>query len=161
MHAVPPTSILFVCLGNICRSPLAEGVLRHRAREAGVSDHFMLDSCGIGTWHLGSAPDRRSIDIAARHGVELSDLKARKLSLDDYYGFDLILAMDRSNLADIRAKQPRDGRAEIALYLDYCGLGSRLGFNEVPDPYYGGADGFEDVFQMISLASDILIQKHR
>ncbi|SNY90590.1 protein-tyrosine phosphatase [Cohaesibacter sp. ES.047] len=160
MHAVQPTSILFVCLGNICRSPLAEGVLRHKAAELGLQDRFVLDSCGIGKWHVGNPPDRRSIDIARHHGVDLSDLRVRQLGLDDFYGYDFILAMDRSNLADIRSAQPRDGRAEIALYLDYCGLGSRLGFNEVPDPYYGGANGFEDVFQMVSFASDILIQKH-
>ena len=156
-----PTSILFVCLGNVCRSPLAEGIMRHKVREAGMDDRFMLDSCGTGAWHVGNPPDHRSISVGEAHGVDLADLQARKIRLDDFYAFDLILAMDRSNLGDLRAMQPRDGTADVVLYLDYCGLGQQLGFNEVPDPYYGGVGGFEDVFKMVSQASDILLQKHR
>ena len=155
------TSILFVCLGNICRSPLAEGVMRHKVFDAGLVNDFVLDSCGTGAWHVGNPPDRRSIGVGARHGVDLSDLRARKVQVDDFHSFDLILAMDRSNLSDLRRLQPRDGRAKLALYLDYCGLGPSLGFDEVPDPYYGGADGFEDVFHMIDQASNVLLAKHR
>ena len=121
----------------------------------------MLDSCGTGAWHVGNPPDSRSVGVGAVHGVDLSDLRARKIGLDDFYAFDLVLAMDRSNLADLRSMQPRDGTAEVALYLDYCGLGPHLGFSEVPDPYYGGINGFEDVYEMIDQASDILLQKLR
>ncbi|PLW76496.1 low molecular weight protein-tyrosine-phosphatase [Cohaesibacter celericrescens] len=161
MKPVYPTSILFVCLGNICRSALAEGVMRHKVQQAGLDNRFLLDSCGTGAWHVGHPPDHRSIEVGRVHGVDLSDLSARKLCLDDFYAFDLILAMDRSNLADLRYLQPRDGTADLALYLDYCDLGPQLGFNEVPDPYYGGADGFEDIFQIIDRATDVLLQKYR
>ncbi|WP_316858295.1 low molecular weight protein-tyrosine-phosphatase [uncultured Cohaesibacter sp.] len=161
MIATRPTSVLFVCLGNICRSPLAEGVLRHKAEENGLAEQFLLDSAGIGAWHVGNPPDRRMVATAHSHGTDLSRLRARQIGLEDYYAFDLILALDRNNLADLRKSQPRDGTAELALYLDYCGLSQRLGFNEVPDPYYGGRDAFEDVYQMVDEASDILLQKLR
>ena len=154
-----PRSVLFVCLGNVCRSPLAEGILRHKVEEMGVSDRFMLDSCGTGAWHVGNPPDRRALATAAGHGVNMSDLRARTLDANDFYAFDYIFAMDRDNLRDLRARQPRDGTAELALYLDFCGIGTRLGNNDVPDPYYGGQDAFEDVFAMLDQASDILLQK--
>lgn len=152
-----PVSILFVCLGNICRSPLAEGIMRHHVAEAGLVSSFLLDSAGTGAWHVGNPPDRRSVGVGASHGVDLSDLRARKIHQDDFYSFDLILAMDRSNLADLRAMQPQDGHAEVELYLGYCGQG----YNEVPDPYYGGADGFEAVYQMIDRASATLLNRYR
>ncbi len=152
-----PASILFVCLGNICRSPLAEGVMRHKVEEAGLAHSFVLDSCGTGAWHVGNPADRRSIGVGASHGVDLSDLRARQVRQDDFYAFDLILAMDRSNLTDLRAMQPVDGTAEVELYLGYCGQG----YDDVPDPYYGGAGGFEEVFQMINRASDHLLASYR
>ena len=156
-----PASILFVCLGNICRSPLAEGVMRHKVREAGLEHAIGLDSCGTGPWHLGNAPDRRSIAIGASHGVRLDDLRARKVTGQDFHRFDLILAMDRGNLADLHDIQPDGSHAEVALYLDYCGLFDVLGFDEVPDPYYGGKDGFAAVYEMIDAASDVLMEKVR
>nr|WP_321455270.1 low molecular weight protein-tyrosine-phosphatase [uncultured Cohaesibacter sp.] len=156
-----PTSLLFVCLGNICRSPLAEGVLRQKVRENGLQDRFLLDSAGVGAWHVGNPPDARTVTVAKLHGADISDLRARQIKPEDFYAFDLILTMDRDNLCDIRAMQPRDGTAEVALYLEYCGLGQLTRSYEVPDPYYGGADAFEDVYYMIDQASDILLQKLR
>lgn len=151
-----PFSILFVCLGNICRSPLAEGVMRHKVRQAGQTDRFSLDSAGTGAWHVGNPADRRSVSVGAIHGVDLSDLRARQVSVEDFYRFDLILAMDVSNLSDLRSMQPGDGVAELALYRSYCDDGEQ----DVPDPYYGGDRGFEDVYQMINRASDVLLTKH-
>lgn len=157
----PIQSILFVCLGNICRSPLAEGVMRHKLKLSGLDHQVRLDSCGTGAWHVGNQPDRRSMQVAASHGVAMDDLRARKVRRQDFYSFDLILAMDHSNLDDLHAIQPADGQAEVALYLDYCELASDLGVDEVPDPYYGGADGFERVYDMIDRASDYLIERCR
>ncbi len=154
-------SILFVCLGNICRSPLAEGVMRHKLREAGLERQVRLDSCGTGPWHVGNPPDRRSVGVARQHGVEMDDLRARKVRRQDFYDFELILAMDQDNLADLIAIQPRDGTAELALYLDYCGVAADLGFDEVPDPYFGGDRGFEEVYRMIDRASDVLLARCR
>ncbi len=151
-----PFSILFVCLGNICRSPLAEGVMRHKVQQAGQTDRFSLDSAGTGAWHVGNPADRRSVSVGAIHGVDLSDLRARQVSVEDFYRFDLILAMDVSNLSDLRSMQPEDGVAELALYRSYCDDGEQ----DVPDPYYGGDRGFEDVYQMIDRASDVLLTKH-
>jgi protein-tyrosine phosphatase len=151
-----PFSSLFVCLGNICRSPLAEGVMRHKVRQAGQMDRFSLDSAGTGAWHVGNPADRRSVSVGAIHGVDLSDLRARQVSVEDFYRFDLILAMDVSNLSDLRSMQPGDGVAELALYRSYCDDGEQ----DVPDPYYGGDRGFEDVYQMINRASDVLLAKH-
>ncbi|WP_321448040.1 low molecular weight protein-tyrosine-phosphatase [uncultured Cohaesibacter sp.] len=156
-----PTSVLFVCLGNICRSPLAEGVFRQKIQEAGLGDQFLLDSAGLGAWHVGHPPDGRTISVARVHGTDISDLRARRIAVEDFYAFDLILAMDRDNLRDIRAMQPRDGTAEVALYLEYCGLEQMKRSYEVPDPYYGGADVFEDVYHLVDQASDILLQKLR
>ena len=155
-----PFSILFVCLGNICRSPLAEGVMRHKIGATGLESRFSLDSCGTGPWHVGNPPDRRSIAIARSHGIDLTDQRARKLRRNDFIDFDLILAMDRSNLSDLKAMRPDSSVSEVALYLDYCGLSDALGFDEVPDPYFGGSDGFEAAYQMISKASDILLSRH-
>ncbi len=151
-----PFSILFVCLGNICRSPLAEGVMRHKVRRAGLVDGFFLDSAGTGAWHIGNPADRRSISVGAVHGVDLSDLRARQVIVEDFHRFDLILAMDANNLSDLRAMQPQDGIAQLALYRSYCEDGEQ----DVPDPYYGGDRGFEDVYQMINRASDVLLAKH-
>ncbi|WP_246657526.1 low molecular weight protein-tyrosine-phosphatase [Cohaesibacter sp. CAU 1516] len=154
-------SILFVCLGNICRSPLAEGVMRHKLQLAGLGEQVRLDSCGTGPWHVGNPPDRRSVGIARQHGIAMDDLRARKVRRQDFYEFELILAMDRDNLADLQAIQPRDGIAELALYLDYCEVADDLGFDEVPDPYYGGDRGFGAVYAMIDRASNFLVARCR
>lgn len=148
----PQTAILFVCLGNICRSPLAEGVFRAVVAERGLSDCFVIDSAGTGAWHVGSAPDPRSIAVAARYGVAIEEQQARKVQLEDFDRFDLILGMDRSNVEDLqRLGGPK--AAKVHLFMEYA-LGSR---REVPDPYYGG--GFEAVYRMIREASETLVDR--
>jgi protein-tyrosine phosphatase len=134
------TSILFVCMGNICRSPLAEGVFSHLASEAGLSDRFHIDSAGTGSWHEGDEPDRRSIATARHHGIDISGQRARRIRKDDFADFDLIVAMDRNNVAALKALDPE--ARNIHLFGDLA-LGSG---EDIPDPYYGGADGFEAVY---------------
>ncbi len=149
--------VLFVCLGNICRSPTAEGVFRHFVKQAGLEKNIIIDSAGTADWHTGKAPDPRTIKAAAKRGYDLSKLKARQAVSEDFYRFDLILAMDESNLANLKAIQPADGKAELALYLPRFGLETR----EVPDPYYGGAEGFELVLDMLEQASQVLLDEIR
>lgn len=152
---MPSTSILFVCLGNICRSPLAEGVFGDVVRAGGLSHRFRVDSAGIGAWHVGSAPDPRSIAVAARHGVDISGQAARKIAPADFEAFDVILGMDRSNVDDLKQLAgPRHG-GKIGLYME-AALGAR---RDVPDPYFGGPDGFDDVYRMIREASGALAEK--
>jgi protein-tyrosine phosphatase len=140
-------SVLFVCLGNICRSPLAEGVFRHVLDQAKLSDRFRVDSAGTGSWHVGESPDHRAIRSAATHGVTLSG-HARQIQPEDFRRFDYIVAMDQSNLAHLEQYRESVG-GEAALYLlrefdPEGGPGA-----EVPDPYYGGPDGFEEVYEMV------------
>lgn len=146
-----PPAILFVCLGNICRSPLAEGAARHMAMQRGWKGH--IDSAGTGAWHVGNPPDSRSIAIAAEYGVDISEQKARQCSRDDFQLFDLIVAMDASNLRNLEklrgnAKNHND-RAKLALLLDF--VPGHQGA-DVPDPYYGGDDGFAYVWDLVNRA---------
>jgi protein-tyrosine phosphatase len=152
MDAKPKKSILFVCLGNICRSPLAEGVFAAVLEEKGLGDRFELDSAGTGGWHAGSAPDPRSIAIAASHGIDISGQKARKVADADFSRFDLILGMDCTNVQDLRRLAPASAQDRIHLFLEFADGRER----DVPDPYYGGADGFADVYRMIREASEAL-----
>lgn len=150
-----PVSILFVCLGNICRSPLAEGVFRAVVEARGEASRFRIDSAGTGGWHAGSAPDLRSIAIAACHGVDISGQQARKVRPQDFAEFDLILGMDRSNVDDLRRVAPMEVQPRIHLFLDFA-AGQII---DVPDPYYGGPEGFADVYRMIREASEALAGK--
>lgn len=145
--------VLFVCLGNICRSPTAEGVFRHKLRAAGLEDRVQVDSAGTGGWHVGKAPDSRTRQAALRRGYDLSAQRARQVEVDDFQRFDLILAMDQSNLRNLKALRPADARADLDLYLRRF----ELALDEVPDPYYGGEDGFEQVLDLIEQASDALL----
>lgn len=140
--------ILMVCLGNICRSPTAEGVLRHKLRQAGLDQRVEIDSAGTGSWHLGSPPDERSQRHALRRGYDLAALRARCVSEADFERFDYILAMDGNNLADLQQLQPAGSRAEVRLFADI----------EVPDPYSGGPAGFEQVLDLTEAASDAWVQ---
>ncbi|MBA4748479.1 MAG: low molecular weight phosphotyrosine protein phosphatase [Sphingopyxis sp.] len=149
-------SVLFLCLGNICRSPLAEGAAR--AAFAGADLRIELDSAGTGDWHLGRAPDRRAQAIAKAHGVDISGLAARQLSREDYARFDLILAADRENLADLKAMAPDNGRAKLALMLDM--VPGREG-EAVADPYYGDADGFARCWADVSAVAAALVAAQR
>ena len=152
MSAKAQISVLFVCLGNICRSPLAEGVFRRRWRRAASATGSPSNSAGTGAWHVGSAPDPRSIAIATQHWIDISRQKARKIVPSDFERFDLILGMDLSNCEELLAIAPQDARDRIHLFMDYAGMGKV----EVPDPYYGGADGFLTVYRMIRDASEAL-----
>ncbi|MEM9421465.1 MAG: low molecular weight protein-tyrosine-phosphatase [Pseudomonadota bacterium] len=142
-------SILFVCLGNICRSPAAEGVFAKRAMAARLP--ILVDSAGTGAWHAGNPPDARMIAEAGRRGYDLTSLRARQVDIGDFYVYDHILAMDKSNYADLRDLQPSDGKAKLSMMLDF-GAGG-----EVPDPYYGHQDGFAHVLDLLEEASDGLI----
>ena len=146
-------AILFVCLGNICRSPMAEGAVRHAADRAGVTG-LHLDSAGTGSWHVGDPPDPRARETAARNGVDISTQRARQATADDFHRFDLIAAMDRSNLAALERLRPQHAHARLCLFLDYAG-GS--GLADVPDPYYGAEGGFDHVWSLVTHAADGLV----
>ena len=137
--------ILFVCLGNICRSPTAEGVVRHLSAHAQPPRHWQLDSAGTADYHLGAAPDPRTQRAALKRGVDLSGLRARQVVAEDFQRFDLILAMDRSNLDDLNSIRPRAATATTRLFLDFA---PACGLVDVPDPYFGGKAGFETVLNL-------------
>tara|TARA_B100000925_G_scaffold164478_1_gene123729 strand:- start:1046 stop:1513 length:468 start_codon:yes stop_codon:yes gene_type:complete len=148
-------SFLMVCLGNICRSPLAQGILHHKLNKLNI-DNITVDSAGTGNWHIGSNPDKRSTEIAMKHEIDISNQKARQFSYEDFEKFDHILVMDTSNLQNIRsqAKSKKDVD-KIKLILDY----SYPDKNEsVPDPYFGGIDGFEHVYNLLNNACDKIIE---
>ena len=136
------TSVLFVCLGNICRSPTAEAVFRARAGDSGI----IIDSAGTGAWHAGDGPDPRSRAEGERRGYSFAGQAARKVRVQDFHDFDFILAMDASNLSDLKAIRPGNATGNLSLFLPDG--------SDVPDPYYGGADGFADVVDLIESASD-------
>jgi len=155
------TSVLFVCLGNICRSPLAEGVFTHLVAEAGLEDRFEIESAGTGAWHVGERPDARAAMVAGQHGVELPS-RARQITEDDLKRFDYVIAMDRENLRNIQRMADAMGdevEAMIHLLREFdpeSGDG-----DEVPDPYYGGASGFENVYEMVHRSCRALLDRLR
>lgn len=152
------TSILFLCLGNICRSPMAEGIFRHLADSSAHGHRFEVDSAGNGGWHEGEPPNPRAISVARRHGIDISAGRARAVRAADLDRFDLILCMDRGNIARLEAAFPgRVGKskAEVALYLDHAtGMPG-----EVPDPYHGDISDYERVFWMLLHANQALLEK--
>lgn len=154
-----PTRVLFVCLGNICRSPAAEGVFLHLLAREQLQDQILVDSAGTGGWHVGHPPDERMQAAAARRGIALNS-RARQIQLADISGFDHILTMDADNLAQVQALSRRAGagphRARIAPLTSYCRLSSA---EAVPDPYYGGPEGFEQVLDLLQDAcAGLLLQ---
>ncbi|MGE3475521.1 MAG: low molecular weight protein-tyrosine-phosphatase [Rhodospirillaceae bacterium] len=146
--------VLFVCTGNICRSPTAEGVFRHFVEEAGYGAMIESRSAGTHGYHIGEGPDPRTVAAAKRRGFDLSAQRAQKVRIEDFQTFDLILAMDRGHLAHLEALRPNGARAEVRLFLAYHPDGT---LEDVPDPYYGGPDGFEHVLDMIEQASKQLL----
>jgi protein-tyrosine phosphatase len=148
--------VLFVCLGNICRSPTAEGVFRHKVDAAGLASRIHIDSAGTGDWHIGHPPDRRAIAAARLRGYDLAALRARQVGSEDFARFDWILAMDHSNLRALDAMRPSHFAGHLGLFLD---LAPALGRSEVPDPYVGGIDDFAGVLDLIEPASDALLAR--
>lgn len=147
--------VLFVCLGNICRSPTAHGVFEKIVEKAGLSEKILVDSCGTGQWHIGQPPDDRTQKAALKRGYDLSYLRARRLESEDFQRFDYILPMDQRNLEDVLAMQPDDFAGKVQLMLEY---GNDKSVKEVPDPYYGGKDGFEYVLDLLEQASANLLK---
>lgn len=147
--------ILFVCLGNICRSPIAEGIFAHLVRERGLEGRYLADSAGTGDWHVGQPPDRRAITAAQRRGVALPS-RCRQVSKNDFQDFDAILAMDKNNLSDLIALCPAPLRGKIKLMRDYD-TGKDTGA-DVPDPYYGGPYEFDQVYEMLNRCCSRLLE---
>lgn len=149
--------MLFVCTGNICRSPTAHAVMREKLNDAGLSHAVEIDSAGTHGYHIGDPPDRRSMAYARGQGVEMDDLRARRINPLDFQEFDLILAMDRGHYQTLKALHENDARAEIELFLKYAPeLWQHI--EDVPDPYYGDGEGFKQVYDMISDTCDELLK---
>jgi protein-tyrosine phosphatase len=146
------SKILMVCLGNICRSPLAEGIMR-----AKLSKDFIVDSAGTGGWHAGELPDKRSISTAKNRGLDITSQRARQFKISDFDTFDYIYVMDNSNYKDVMALAPNDeAKSKVKLILNELFPNENV---DVPDPYYGGQDGFENVFDMLNEACDVIAGK--
>lgn len=151
-----PTRILVVCLGNICRSPLAEGALRTRIDASHLAGRVEVDSAGTGGWHVGEPPDRRAIACARAHGVDIGRLRARQLRSRDFEDFDWLLCADADNLRDVRQLAPAQARDRVALLLDWAGT---VPGGEVPDPYCGGEAHFEEVWGLVDAAALAVVDR--
>ncbi|NVB42247.1 low molecular weight phosphotyrosine protein phosphatase [Pseudenhygromyxa sp. WMMC2535] len=158
MASEPALSVCFVCLGNICRSPTAEGVFIHLVEAAGLSGRVRIDSAGTGGWHAGERADRRARLEGQRRGIALPSL-AREVQPEDFADFDWLLAMDRANLRDLEAMAPAGARAKLALFRSFDPQAPEGA--EVPDPYYGGDEGFAEVFDMCEAAAAGLLERLR
>ena len=152
-----PIGILMVCLGNICRSPMAEGMLRHRLEEVGLGSRVRVDSAATGSSHLDHPPDERAIAIAARHGVDISGQRARRLVAEDFDEFDVILCADRTILHDARIRKPRTAHAQVELMLEWSGAGKK----DVPDPYYGSQRDFEQAWKLVDKVAAGVVERVR
>lgn len=152
-----PIRVLFVCLGNICRSPTAEGVFKRSVKEAGLDAAIESDSAGTGDYHIGEPPDPRACTAAARRGYDLSRLRARQISRKDFEAFDYVLAMDEQNLRDLKRLCPKEHAHKVRLFTDFCSSGACA----VPDPYGGGPQGFEHVLDLVEDAAQGLLRHIR
>jgi len=148
------TSVLFVCMGNICRSPTAEGVFRYHVEQAEMNEQLQIDSAGTHAYHVGEPPDRRARAAAERRGMSLDNIYARRVTIEDFERFDYIIAMDEDNLARLHDESPEEHRSKLRLFLEFADGDER----EVPDPYYGGAAGFERVLDLVEAASRGLLE---
>lgn len=151
-------SVLFVCMGNICRSPTAEGVFRHLVRQEQLEDRVHTDSAGTHAYHIGNPPDPRALVTAECRGIELQDLRARRVLAEDFELFDYVLAMDRDNYEILATICPPGYETRLRMFLEFA---PHLNIAEVPDPYYGGASGFERVFDMVEEAAKGLLAEIR
>jgi protein-tyrosine phosphatase len=158
MSNEPRVKVLMVCMGNICRSPLAHGLFQHLVKEAGLTDLVEIDSAGTHAYHVGEPPDPRSRETALRRGIDLSEQRARKVSQRDFDYYDYILAMDLDNLAILQSACPTEHREKIRLFLDFA---KDVAESEVPDPYYGGESGFESVYDLVDAAANGLLKEIR
>ncbi|WP_119394598.1 low molecular weight protein-tyrosine-phosphatase [Salinibius halmophilus] len=149
------TSVLFVCLGNICRSPTAEAVMASMIIQKQLENRLMIDSAGTAAYHIGKQPDARAIEHGKQRGYDLTPLRARQVSAEDFDQFDYILVMDKSNLENIQRIQSKNSRAQVALFLSYADSSVQ----EVPDPYYGGSEGFEAVLDLCESACNGFIEQ--
>ncbi|VAW47103.1 Low molecular weight protein tyrosine phosphatase [hydrothermal vent metagenome] len=152
---IKKVSVLFVCLGNICRSPTAHGIFRNLVKESGLEENIEIDSAGTAAFHIGKEPDARSMQVAKERGIDMSDLRARQVNLGDFYQYDYVLAMDEANFFNLKEMALPEHYDKIQLFLEYT---SEYSGTEVPDPYYGGAQGFDHVFDLVASASQGLLQ---
>ncbi len=150
--------VVFVCMGNICRSPTAEAVFRRQVEQAGLADRIAIDSAGTHDYHIGELPDPRTRQAASKRGYDMSALRGRQVGVGDFSRFDYVLAMDENNLAILQRLRPRDAESHLGLFLEFA---ERHVEREVPDPYFGGADGFERVLDMVEDAAQGLLSHLR
>ncbi len=155
MNDIRNKSVLFVCMGNICRSPTAEGVFRHVVKQHNLQDQISIDSAGTHAYHIGESPDSRSQSTALSRGINLSAQRARKAVAEDFERFDYVIAMDRSNYEDLKQLGQGANLSKLHLFMSFAKAWDN---DEVPDPYYGGANGFEEVFDMVQSASEGLLE---
>jgi protein-tyrosine phosphatase len=147
-------SVLFVCLGNICRSPLAEGVFRAEVNARGIANAFTVDSCGTGSWHVGEKPDARSAEVALAHGFDIRQQRARQLAPRDFDDFHWMIVMDRSNESTVCRQKPSQSQTQIRRFMTFV---ENPPGSDVPDPYYGGEDGFETVYRLLKRGAGPLL----
>lgn len=150
--------VLFVCMGNICRSPVAEGVFAQLIEQQGLTEHVQVDSAGTHAYHVGNPPDPRSLQTALRRGIDISNLRARRFAEDDFHEFDYVLAMDSDNYRNLSAVCPPEARYKLKMFLDFA---PHLNELDVPDPYYGGELGFERVLDLVEAAAEGLVEHIR
>jgi protein-tyrosine phosphatase len=150
--------VCFVCMGNICRSPTAHGVFRDLVRREGLDAAIEIDSAGTHAYHVGEPPDRRSQQVAQRRGIEMSDLRARRVEAEDFHSFDYLLAMDQDNFHGLSSICPPGQEERLRMFMDFA---PEMGVREVPDPYYGGPRGFEHVLDLVEAAASGLLAEIR
>ena len=151
--------VLFVCLGNICRSPSAQGIFQHKVDQLGLTEHFLIDSCGTAPFNVGKSPDKRALEATSRFGYDIKDQIARQIQDEDYQTFDYIIPMDRKNMMSLTAWKPADYAGEINLFMHYHP--NHLGNTQIPDPYHESVEKFFPIIKIIEEASDGLLQHIR